>query len=181
LSTSRNLDIQGVLRFHGHTCPGVAIGIRAAEAAMAQLGPRADDEELVCVAEADFCAVDAIQYLMGCTFGKGNLIHRDWGKKAFTFFRRSDGTALRVAWRTGFGAENAGDRDAQTEAILQAPLEALFTIEAMDTPLPERAKVMGSVVCSACGEEVMASKVQWESDTAYCIPCHGSPSPEGPG
>ena len=45
----------------------------------------------VAVTETDMCAVDAIQALVGCTFGKGNLIFRDRGKVAFTFFRRSDG------------------------------------------------------------------------------------------
>ena len=45
------------------------------------------------------CAVDAIQFLTGCTFGKGNLIHRDWGKNAYAFWRRSDGRALRIVGR----------------------------------------------------------------------------------
>ena len=53
----------------------------------------APDEEIVAVVETEMCAVDAIQALTGCTFGKGNLIHRDWGKNAYTFFRRSDGKA----------------------------------------------------------------------------------------
>ncbi len=37
------------------------------------------------------CGVDAIQVLTGCTYGKGNLIHRDLGKMAFSFYRRTDG------------------------------------------------------------------------------------------
>jgi formylmethanofuran dehydrogenase subunit E len=28
------------------------------------------------------CAVDAIRFLTGCTFGKGNLVHLDHGKNA---------------------------------------------------------------------------------------------------
>ncbi len=53
------------------------------------------------VVETDMCGVDAIQFLTGCTFGKGNLIHRDWGKNAFSFFRRSDGRAVRISLRPG--------------------------------------------------------------------------------
>ena len=30
-------------------------------------------------------AVDAVQVLTGCTFGKGNLIYRPTGKMAFSF------------------------------------------------------------------------------------------------
>jgi len=76
--------------FHGHWCPGLAVGIRAAEWALREMG-RAADEEIVAVVETDMCGVDAIQFLTGCTFGKGNLIHRDWGKNAFSFYRRRDG------------------------------------------------------------------------------------------
>ena len=71
--------------------------MRAAQIALRELGGRAQDEELVAIVECDNCAVDAIQELTGCTFGKGNLIYRDLGKTAFTFIRRSDGKAIRVA------------------------------------------------------------------------------------
>jgi hypothetical protein len=54
-------------------CPGLAFGIRAAEAALAEIGPQSEDEELVGIAETDMCAVDAIQFMTGCTFGKGSI------------------------------------------------------------------------------------------------------------
>ncbi len=47
------------------------------------------------------CGVDAVQFLTGCTFGKGNLVHRDHRKNAYTFIRRSDGKAVRVSTRSG--------------------------------------------------------------------------------
>ncbi|MGI9120370.1 MAG: FmdE family protein, partial [Acidimicrobiales bacterium] len=86
-----------VVDFHGHMCAGLAMGIRAAEVALDQVGAHAADEEVVAVVETDMCGVDAIQFLTGCTFGKGNLVHRDHGKNAYTFIRRSDGRAVRVA------------------------------------------------------------------------------------
>ena len=39
--------------FHGHMCPGLAIGVRAAEVALAEIGPHARDEEVVSVVETD--------------------------------------------------------------------------------------------------------------------------------
>ena len=40
--------------FHGHECPGLAIGVRAVEAAEAKLGIAfSRDEEIVCVTEND--------------------------------------------------------------------------------------------------------------------------------
>ena len=87
--------IRKTIDFHGHSCPGLAIGIRAAEVALREVG-RSSDEEVVAVVENDNCAVDAIQFLLSCTYGKGNLIHMDYGKLAFNFYRRSDGKAIRV-------------------------------------------------------------------------------------
>lgn len=59
----------------GHLCPGLVVGIRAAEVALREIGPHAEDEEVVAIVETDVCAVDAIRCLVGCTFGKGSLIH----------------------------------------------------------------------------------------------------------
>ena len=100
-------DIAGARRFHGHMCPGLAVGIRAAELALAEAGAHSADEEIIAIVETDMCGVDAIQYFTGCTFGKGNLIHLDYGKNAFTFIRRSDGKAIRIVARPdAFGQLN---------------------------------------------------------------------------
>ena len=77
------------VEFHGHQCPGLAIGFRASEIAACELGEKMSalrDEEIVCVTENDACGVDAVQVITGCTIGKGNLIYRPTGKMAFTFF-----------------------------------------------------------------------------------------------
>ncbi len=39
--------------FHGHMCPGLAIGVRAAELALNEIGPHSKDEEVVSVVETD--------------------------------------------------------------------------------------------------------------------------------
>lgn len=56
--TRRKLD--ALVGFHGHMCPGLAVGIRTAPAALREIGPHAADEEVVCAVETDMCAVDAI-------------------------------------------------------------------------------------------------------------------------
>jgi formylmethanofuran dehydrogenase subunit E len=53
--------IRQAVAFHGHMCPGLAIGIRAAEVALRDIGPHAHDEEVVAVVETDMCGVDGIQ------------------------------------------------------------------------------------------------------------------------
>ena len=66
-------DFTQCVEFHGHICPGLAIGFRAARILMGRLNVRkAPDEELLAIVETDACGADAIQVMTGCTFGKGN-------------------------------------------------------------------------------------------------------------
>src|ERR1700687_5756679 len=91
-------ELREVIQFHGHLCSGLALGYRVAKAALRELGgDRPRDEELVAVVENDSCAVDAVQFITGCTFGKGNLIFRDYGKHVYTFFNRRTGQGVRIS------------------------------------------------------------------------------------
>ena len=86
-----------IIQFHGHECPGLAMGYRMATAAMEYFeSSRAEDEELVAIVENDACGVDALQCVIGCTFGKGNLLFRDYGKHVFTIYSRSSRSGIRV-------------------------------------------------------------------------------------
>jgi len=88
-----------VVKFHGHSCPGLALGYRVAVAAVKELNMEniSEDEEVVAIVENDSCAVDAIQVLTGCTFGKGNLIFKDCGKQVYTFIKRPSEEAVRIS------------------------------------------------------------------------------------
>ena len=93
-------DFNKCVEFHGHICPGLAIGFQAARILMERLGVRkAPDEELVAMVETDACGADAIQVMTGCTFGKGNFIFRNHGKHAFSLVDRKRGTGVRVCLR----------------------------------------------------------------------------------
>jgi formylmethanofuran dehydrogenase subunit E len=86
--------------FHGHACPGLALGYRAAEYALQHLrAGRSEDEDLVAIVENDACGVDAIQLVAGCSVGKGNLILQDFGKHAYTFIDRKSNRAIRLVQR----------------------------------------------------------------------------------
>ena len=39
--------------FHGHWCPGLAIGIRAAQVALREIGPHSAASEVVAIVESD--------------------------------------------------------------------------------------------------------------------------------
>lgn len=63
--------IQHVRNFHGHMCPGIAIGLRAAELALREIGPHSEAQEVVAVVETDMCAVDAIRHQSAAAPGAG--------------------------------------------------------------------------------------------------------------
>jgi formylmethanofuran dehydrogenase subunit E len=188
----QNNDLRETIQFHGHLCPGLALGYRVAKAALRELNAdRPHDEELVAVVENDSCAVDAIQFITGCTFGKGNLIFRDYGKHVYTLFNRRTNKGVRISedYR-GFEGDQrypelkkrqeAGEdvsREMQAfkmekaSAILKADEKEILTITPVSSPPPEEAMIRGSLRCSVCGEKFMASRSREKSGKVMCIPC----------
>jgi len=162
-----------IVKFHGHECPGLAMGYRMTSAALAALkAQRAEDEELVSIVENDACGVDALQCLTGCTFGKGNLLFRDYGKHVYTIYSRSTRKGVRVVFH-GKGVPDAikDDREAKTGWILSAPNESILSVTPVSVPEPEPARIMESVPCAHCGESVMESRIRNLVGKAFCIPC----------
>lgn len=192
---SQVVPFSEVTKFHGHVCPGSAIGYRVAEIAVQKLiSPRAVDEELVAVVENDSCSVDAIQVVTGCTMGKGNLIFRDYGKHAYTFMNRKNGNSVRISLRKSMEStdprfaqareiafsENATPEEKEdfetiknevSNKILRAPAEDLFKVEEVEAEFPEKARIFDSVRCSRCGEMVAEHRARVEDGELVCIPC----------
>lgn len=149
------------------------MGFRMARAAMQSLAvTRADDEELVAVVENDSCGVDAIQCITGCTFGKGNLVFRDYGKHAFKLFSRVKQQGVRVVFHgSGIPAELRKDRRAFADRIMDERDEAILSVTRVAYEEFQTARVRNSVVCDACGEAVMDSRLQEVNGRKSCIPC----------
>jgi len=189
--------------FHGHSCPGLAIGYRAAWEALERLdtGP-ARDEEMVAIVETDACGVDAVQFLTSCTFGKGNLIYRDYGKQAFTFGVRGKKEGVRLAVK--YGAldkyapeewkalrEKAARQEATEEErekirayqaemidlLLHERVEEIFDIQQVEVDLPPKARLFDSLQCAFCGEGVMEPRARVKEGKFACSSCfEGYPS-----
>ncbi len=186
--------IEQTIKFHGHSCPGLALGIRASEWALAEFG-RAVDEDIVAVVETDMCAVDAVQFLTGCTFGKGNLIYVDYGKSAFTFYRRSDGKAVRIIAKPGAFRDQRDEfvalrkkmtkeglapqekkrlneiTEARIKRIMDAKLEEILEEKPSQGLIPRKARILESLICQNCGEATMESRTRRLFDKTLCIPC----------
>ena len=185
-------DLREAIQFHGHLCPGLALGFRVAKAALRELkADRPRDEELVAIVENDSCAADAIQFITGATFGKGNLIFHDYGKHVYTFFNRRTNHGVRISedYR-GFDNDSrfpelkkrqeAGEdvsRERQeymmekAAAILTADEKEIMTITPVTAPPPHEARIRGSIRCSVCGEKFMESRGRVKNGKIVCIPC----------
>lgn len=156
--------------FHGHECPGLAIGFKAVEAARLRLGlGRSEDEEIVCVTENDACGVDAVQALLSCTFGKGNLIFRGTGKQAFSFYNRKTGDSLRVYLKAQ--RPEGIERPEWMKRLLESSVDELFDFSKPTRELPERARLFSSIPCALCGEKAPEHRMRLQDGKAVCLDC----------
>jgi len=185
---------EDVIEFHGHSCPGLAIGYRVSLLALKELGERASDEELIAIAENNSCAVDAVQVVTGCTFGKGNLIFKNYGKQVYTFIKRPSGDGIRISvdWKSPEETDEEkrmwdrymkGDRSEEvlrtvhdTKAkkinlILNINNEELLKVSKGKMDLPKEAKIYLSLPCAICGEKVMEPRARVKDGKIVCIPC----------
>lgn len=188
-------DFEKCVAFHGHICPGLAIGFQAARVLMERLGVRrAGNEELLAFVENDACGVDAIQVMTGCTFGKGNFIFRNYGKHAFILVARKRGKAVRVCLRPDALeadpehiplVEKAQNDEASPEEItrfrelhrkraqkvLEADAKSLFKLEEISLDIPPKARITKSGTCDLCGELTKMDLLRETDGQKVCIPC----------
>lgn len=155
--------------FHGHACGGLTIGYKAALYAMELLGlTRAEDEAVVCITENDACGVDAIQVILGCTVGKGNLLFHLRGKQAFSFYERNSGRSVRLVLRP---TPDFPDKEHKFRYLQDTPAAALFDKKETVHSLPERARLFASKPCSCCGELTAESMLRLENGQLVCLDC----------
>lgn len=186
-------DFRACVRFHGHICPGLAIGYAAVKVGSRVLGlSTAEDEEIVAFVENDSCAVDAVQVLLGCTFGKGNLIFRDWGKQVFTFLDRNSGEAVRLSFkqlprseerhalkkRIDTGEANNAERELWEKLRKQSVIELIspnpdryFEIRKVHMEMPPHAQIVATRTCDSCGEATVVSRLIKRDGRLICRDC----------
>jgi formylmethanofuran dehydrogenase subunit E len=133
--------------------------------------------------------------LTGCTFGKGNLVFRDYGKHVYSFVRRADGAGVRIVVRPDYWTErspehralwdklNAGKAtpeerqrflELQVERfreLLAVPQAGLLSVEPVRLDLPPVTRKAEYVCCARCGELVLSARLQSAGELQVCVPC----------
>lgn len=188
------------LKFHGHRCPAMPLGVRAGLAAMAALGvERAQDKELQLIAEtgkghAASCFLDGLMTATGCTYGKGNIQKTYFNKMAFTLIDSRTGHRVRVSLKPEFfqkslnspfvqqRKQGVAPQDIPAEIadpiiakVLELPEEAFLDIsEVTEQPVSKGKGIFTAEPCAKCGELTFVNKLRLGAEgEKLCIPCSG--------
>lgn len=158
--------------FHGHKCPGLAIGYKVSLLALKHLEIKDDinDEDIVCITETDACGVDAVQVILKATVGTGAMRIMYTGKQAFNIFNRKNGKKARFVLND---MQNFNSKEERMEYILSADEEKLFTIKEVKMDFPEKAKIFNSYICAECGEKTAENAVSLINGRYVCNSCKG--------
>lgn len=161
---------QKAAAFHGHVCPGLAIGFKACEAAMKVMGVTGSkDEELVCITENDACGVDAIQAVLGCSLGKGNLLYRNIRKISLYIYPAQ---IPEEQMRFYMKKRNPGmEKEEYYQYLLECPVEEVFDYKETQVQLPERARIFRNVTCEICGEDAPEHRMRLQDGKKVCMDC----------
>ena len=197
VGTAKQTSFQDVTTFHGHVCPGTVIGYRAAKIATLELSSdRSVDEELVAIVENDSCSVDAVQVVTSCTFGKGNLVFRDYGKHVYTFINRDTGDAVRIALKSSVDLEHidpawsqlcekvsSGPASQQEEqefrkradriagTLMKMPEEDLFDVTHIEiADVPKKARIFGRERVTSAESWFQNTECGWKTAKRYAFP-----------
>ncbi len=165
-------DFEKCAAFHGHVCGGLTIGYKAAQYAIRLLNLTfSDDEEVVCIAENDACGVDAIQVMLGCSIGKGNLLFHMRGKQAFSVYNRKTGKAVRLVLKP---KPEGMTRQESLQYYQSREPEELFDVKPAVIALPEKARLFDSYRCDCCGEVTGANWIRLAGEKKLCLDCYES-------
>jgi len=188
------------MKFHGHKCPAMPMGLRAGLAAMKALGvERARDKELTVDAEtgrghAAGCFLDGVMTSTGCTYGKANIRKLYYNKLAFTLTDASTGRSVRVSITADFFEKALNSpfvqerkkgvppqdippdvTDPLVEKVLTIPEGEFLDIGEVKTVSVKKKKgLFDAKRCDKCGELTFVNKLRLTVDNKLnCIPCSG--------
>ena len=156
--------------FHGHECGGLTIGYQAALYAAELLDLTfSSDEQVVCISENDACGVDAIQVMLGCSVGKGNLLFHMTGKQAFSFYDRRTGRSVRLVLKR---KPREMSREESFQYYQSCSPDEMFDVKEAKISIPEHARLFDSYVCECCGETTGTNWIRLQGGKKLCVDCY---------
>ncbi|MBM4347621.1 MAG: formylmethanofuran dehydrogenase, partial [Deltaproteobacteria bacterium] len=129
------------------------------------------------------------------TFGKGNLIHKDYGKMAFSFYDRGKDMGFRILLRSDVSGDLGSElrglmkkaedgtisekerpriqilREKLQDRYMNLDLEEMFIVTETVSSAPKPARILQGLRCEACGEMAMESRTRRFGGKTLCLPC----------
>ena len=159
--------IEECVKFHGHMCGGVSMGYVMSRFAMEQIGAKPGDD-LYCVAEFQNCMTDAVQCVTGCTAGKGNLVVKNYGKRAMTLVKSDTGEGVRV--RADVTFPEGLSKEESAKWLLGLDPATICKAVPVKLEVPKKNKVT-YVYCDVCQEEFAQFCGEQVGDKFCCPEC----------
>ena len=120
-----------VTKEHGHICPGVTIGFKAALYAKMLLElDFSEGDSVVCTTENSSCPVDAIKLIMKCDIQRGSISTSSNDKLEFAFSNKITGKGIKLSYLNP--VSNGGSREETQMRIFNASPEELFAVEVLE-------------------------------------------------
>ena len=190
-----NTTLKRVVDFHGHLCPELVIGCKACEYAQKLLSENGKLKGGILVtAENSTSALDAIQVLLGVTFGNQRLKVFDFGKHNYIFSLKNGQNGLMLSLKEQrYGDEDEyqaleekiikdqtsldnmvhfqGLLDSRVKQLLSSPVEDLFVVEPVKRMQPATEMPTIYLSCWGCGQQVLRNRAVEFQGKIYCIPC----------
>ena len=189
--------LEMAIKFHGHKCPAMPLGLRAGWVAMEKLGvERASNKELFCYLEtgpahAMMCFGDGVQVATGCTYGKGNIEKLNYSKIGIILIDVKNKKAVRVNINPEFHKMAIGSQfvqmrkngiepkdiapeiiDPLVEKVMQASDGKLFKISnVFNFDFKPTKSTFELHECEKCGETVFATAIRIVDGKTLCLPC----------
>lgn len=171
---------------HGHLAPGIALGVRMTQLAMARLSINRGNKRLIGVAESSRCIADAMQAASGATLGHGNAFVYDYGKLALTLGRSDTGLGFRVSlrgdaekfsrlmkrWVMREARLTCSEEEELGYQLLRMP-EEYFEIKRVRLAMASSFNSSKITRCEKCGENVPEALLAKNNGWQVCQPCAG--------
>lgn len=187
------MRLKQIADFHGHLCPDLVIGYRAAQYALSRLEVKLALPNLRVVVENNTSAVDAVQMVTGCTPGNLRLSIRDEGKHVY-IFQVNDryglcltlappgqgvpGEFLALEQKIQAGLASLDETatyqyflDQRIIQLLHLPQEELFETRWVEVAWPETPLSSAIQKCDGCGEPVIESHLVTIHSRRLCQRC----------
>jgi formylmethanofuran dehydrogenase subunit E len=127
--------VKGVVEFHGHLGPFLVLGVKAGLLANSMLGKDCFKTTAIVATDPsppNSCFVDGVQFVTGCTMGKGNIKLRR-GKNTSVLFQK-EGKKFRLKVKDNV-LESIKEASSEKESkklslkLLNSPASELFEIQ----------------------------------------------------